>query len=253
MSLFSWFRTTIPIDHKDTTTMQLLPLLIACILSSSLVSCVTGQGSAIDQQSASKLKGKTLSLTNRSPEPLRITTVGDVMGGLALGMAAGAALGPTTGAAVAGANAAAGPATSAQPPLDPAIEVSEKLAAELRQQRGMKVAALAPVQVRSASPEKLAHAAGGADYVLDVRTTFWMSSYYPMHPRHYWIACRIEMKLIEVATGKAVASGVYHQRPDYTEDAPKFDELTKDGAPGLKRLIQQHAVAALREFRPLLF
>jgi hypothetical protein len=88
---------------------------------------------------------------------------------------------------------------------------------------------------------------------LGMATTFWMSSYYPVHPRHYWIACRIEMKLIETATGKAIASRVHHQRPNYSEDSPQFDELTKDGAPGLKRLLQQHEVAAFREFRPLLF
>jgi hypothetical protein len=87
---------------------------------------------------------------------------------------------------------------------DPAIQISDTLGAALASQRGLQKVDVAGTYKGDTIPKIIA-AYPGVDYIVDVRTVNWMFGYYPTNWNHYRVIYLARFRLIDTASGKAVA------------------------------------------------
>jgi hypothetical protein len=83
-------------------------------------------------------------------------------------------------------------------------------------------------------PKEIAATQSGVDYVLDVRSTGWSSSYYPRKPSTFWLGYSVEVQLIEVKSGAVVSNMACNSSTNKHTVAPTRDELLESQAQLLK-------------------
>ncbi len=105
--------------------------------------------------------------------------------------------------------------------------------------------------VTSEKPEALVAQYRPADYVLDVRTTGWMSSYYPMTLSKYFVVYGAQMRLIDAKTNKVIAQGFQSYQGTDKEHAPDYDGIYSNNAQFLRAETKKGTDAAVATFSGL--
>lgn len=199
---------------------------------------------------AAKDKYNALSI---GPDALRgaaITYVGrDVMPGFLI-------LRPSQGAfAVVGALAAAASSKNfwAENSMqEPANAVNERVARDVAAQYGM-IAAPGVIISQQTSFADISGKAGGARYILNVQSRAINVTYLPTRWSNYQLQYIAGADLIDVATGKSVASGLCTAPKRPSGLAPTYDEMSANQAALLKEMIASAAAHCEDQFRTKLF
>jgi len=134
--------------------------------------------------------------------------------------------------------------------VDPALAITQELIATLELRHGIKPAGGALLVADGVKASDIAYASRGrARYMLDVETTEWGLSTFSTDWFHYQLHYQAKARLIDVASGKVVASGVCKDVPDDKENAPNFDQLMINNAALLKEKLEAAANACLATLR----
>jgi hypothetical protein len=199
--------------------------LIAVLAGVSLLTgCATVEKVPLATTVVTAMNGKTVTRTTRVAKPAfnALTPAKGALGmfGAVAAISAGNELVETNNVAV------------------PADAIGQALGEQLQAVRGMRMAAV-PLTVASKDAEQIAAAAlNKADYVLDVETVNWMFVYFPTQWGRYKVIHTANARVIDVATRKVVAQGVCSRNPEFTENAPTYDQLIDQGAAGLKKELE---------------
>lgn len=124
---------------------------------------------------------------------------------------------------------------------DPAPGISQALAAEV----AARFSAHAAEAVAMEDGNPLTPTAG---YVVDVRTVNWSFIYFPTDWDNYRVIYSAQMRVLD-PEGAVVAQEFCSRVPEYSEDAPTYDQLLADGAARLKQEIAIAGDHCLAQFR----
>lgn len=125
--------------------------------------------------------------------------------------------------------------------VDPAIAISDRLAATIRETHGLERFEVGSPLPLKADVNMLVNAPAYKehDYVLDVKTLGWNSIYFTSDWNNYRVLYSAHARIIDVASGEVIAETLCNHLPEYenTDDAPSYEEL-KDGT-GLRLALEQ--------------
>ena len=118
---------------------------------------------------------------------------------------------------------------------DPAREISRQLAEGLEKNFNLKVINNEELVANSKKLTSLVEVYQGYDYILDVRTLGWGSTYFPTDWNSYRVMYSAHARLIDASSQEVIAEELCNFKPEFedTNDAPSYDDL-KSGE-GLKR------------------
>jgi len=210
-------------------------LLIATALAATAVS---GAAQAkkkmipLTEASAAALSGKTMAVTRHERAPFTAMTAGKAMFGL-LG---------------AGAMIAAGNKLVEENDIeDPADIIARELPAALAAKYGMTIRTASPVLLDVHKPKQVAASqlAGNADLILDIRSTGWMSGYYPTDWNTYHVSYSVDVNLMD-AKGTLIASAGCLAGTYKHPNSPSQAALQGYGAQLLKDVTQAHGWTCLQ-------
>lgn len=193
---------------------------MASIIAALITGCATSKLTVIGADELSMLKEKTLSYTKyeKPPSFLASTPVNVQFGILSTPMiiAAGNALIEKNSVA------------------DPAGEIAQKLTREAQAIYAVKINDVAAIQSSDGLGEILEDHIE-SDYVLDVRTGGWGSTYYKSDWNNYRIMYTARARLINVKSKSVVATSACDVTPEYgnTQEAPTYAQL--ESGIGLKK------------------
>ena len=96
---------------------------------------------------------------------------------------------------------------------------------------------------------KLAHAAKGADLLLDVQSLGSQFRYFPTDWSHYAVDSSFKVRLIDVHSGLLIAEGFCRQTTQKDPSPPTKDELLADGAARLKSILVSQREACSEQLK----
>jgi hypothetical protein len=216
----------------------------AALVASLFVSCAGNKSVALSAQDRAAMQGKTLIVSKREMPGFAVITPGKaVTAGLT---------GPIGGAAVGLAAAKEGQSLLQRHRVSaPEAAVAPVLAKQLASRSGVRVVPANGI-LTGADPKSISNTYPQADYVLDVFTTAWMGSYYPMTLNKYFIMHGTKMRLVERATGRVVAEGSNFYQGQDKEHAPDYDGMFANDAAFLKAETKKSTDGATSKFSGLL-
>jgi hypothetical protein len=133
---------------------------------------------------------------------------------------------------------------------DPAEYIGTQLMADLAALNNLKIASRSSVVAsNTADTAGLANLYAGADVLLDVQTMSWNFIYFPTDWNSYRVNYSARARIIETRDRKLVAEAFCSRIPEKTPDAPSYEQLTANGAAGLKAELMKSAQHCLDEFR----
>ncbi len=211
---------------------KFLSLAICCLL---LAGCVNTHPQLMNASSREGLAGKTLATTKRSSQPFIAMTAGKGMFALA-----------GVGAAVAAGN----DLVERNNVADPTIAITQAVAANYVSGNGMQLVEPART-VSSSKVSALISAAGDADYILDISPLGWGFNYLPGHFSQYHVGFSANMQLIEVRTGKVLASDscIYNAKK-LGREAVSYEELLANDAAYIKQELANAEAYCAEKFSP---
>jgi hypothetical protein len=220
--------------------------LLSAFLGSILLftSCATTKPIPLSGSDRAAMRGKTVTPTRRAMPDFAVMTPG---------VAVSAGLGGAIGGAIAGGVASArGKENVAANHLDiPDETISRQVMKSLVAKTGARPVPAPSKIVTSEKPEELSAQYAPADYILDVRTTGWMSSYYPMTLSKYFVVYGAQMRLIDAKTKKVIAQGFQSYRGEDKEHAPDYDGIYSNNAAFLRTETKKGTDAAAGTFSGL--
>ena len=179
-----------------------------------LTGCVSTKRIPLSNADRSALNGKVAKLSVYAPPTFIAATAGKA----AVGGLVGSALMMSSGNKLVRDNNV----------QDPARSIAQQIGGYLADQYGLVVDTAAPDVADSHSIRALVKTYHDCDLILDVETIGWGCVYYPMHWTKYRVVYGARLRLIEPATGRILAQDKYQITPEYREDAPSYDDLTRD-------------------------
>ena len=129
---------------------------------------------------------------------------------------------------------------------DPALKISQELAANLNAAGGMAVVSNGNTTSKSDDISALLSSYPKSDYLVDVKTFAWQYLYYPTDWSHYKVMYSARFRLIESSTKKVVAETLCRYVQKDEENRPTQDQLLENQAQLLKDQLGK-AVAACVE------
>lgn len=121
---------------------------------------------------------------------------------------------------------------------DPAIGIAQELSQRLADELSVPVR-VAESKTDASDAAALARQYPGAGLLLDVQTVNWSFTYFPSDWNNYRVIYSVKMRLIDTRTGKLVAEGFCARVPEYSTDAPSYEQLIGNGATGLKASLKR--------------
>lgn len=195
-------------------------ILLAAMLTAALSGCVSAPIKTVSSESA--LQGKTIILTEYATPDFTAMTAGKAMFGL-------------FGAA---AMLKAGNDLVAKDQIaDPSIAVGEKIAQDLVDNHGGKLLPNNRVVASSDSVSTLLKEYTGADLIVDVKTTGWMSAYFPSDWGKYHVIYNARIRVLDGKTGNLVAQAVCKTSFPDKDHAPTKDQMLANDGQVLKELM----------------
>jgi len=134
--------------------------------------------------------------------------------------------------------------------IAPETTMAQELAKPLAAKTGARVIP-ATNSVSALDVKSLSSAYPQADYVLDVATTAWMGSYYPMTFTKYFILHGTRMVLVERNSGRIIAQGFHVYQGKDKDHAPNYDGIFANNAAFLKAETKKSTDGAISEFSGL--
>lgn len=90
--------------------------------------------------------------------------------------------------------------------------------------------------------------------IVDVETEGWGFNYFPTTWTKYRVGYRGTVRLIDVASRQVIAQyQCVLAGPETADEAPTYDQLTANGAAGLKAILNQRAKACVEEVTAVVF
>jgi hypothetical protein len=132
---------------------------------------------------------------------------------------------------------------------DPAENIGSQLVADLAALNTLKISSKAPAVAKTGDTSALAKLYGDSDVLLDVQTVGWGFSYFPTDWNSYRVTYNAKARVIETRGGKLLAEASCVRVPENGPEAPSYDQLTSNGAAGLKAELKKAAEQCLGEFR----
>jgi hypothetical protein len=188
-----------------------------------LAGCVSVQHTPLTAESSEALRGKSVVVTRYEMPGFNAMTAGKA----AFGMIGAAAM------------ISAGNKIVAENEIpDPAVAIADRLAQRLQADRGMVVRDNGGKVTDNDKLPTLQSTYPGADYLLDVRTLSWGFFYYPANWDNYRVVSSYRLRLIDAATGKAVAETACSATEGDDANPPTRDQLLADDAALLKSYLE---------------
>jgi hypothetical protein len=132
---------------------------------------------------------------------------------------------------------------------DPAPVLAQSLLKAAETYYGVTPATNASVPIDTTDVPKLAHAAGGADLLLDVQSMGNQFRYFPTDWSHYAVDSAFKVRLIDVRAGSLLAEGFCRQTTQKDPSPPTKGELLADRAARLKSILATQRDACLQELK----
>jgi hypothetical protein len=130
---------------------------------------------------------------------------------------------------------------------DPAPVLAQSLFKAAETHYGVIAATNASASVDTTDVPKLAHAAGGADLLLDVQSLGNQFRYFPADWSHYAVDSSFKVRLIDVHAGSLLAEGFCRQTTQKDPSPPTKSELLADQAAMLKSILATQRDACLQQ------
>ena len=221
----------------------LLPkcIVLALSVSTLLSSCISTKNQALSNANRLSLKGKTVVVTTRTmPEHSVLKQSA---------MTAGVLTGAIGGAVVGGMAAHEGKQQVRKHNIpDPTKTIISPISRHLASRTGCKIT-VANSTTNKLKPADVAAQNAQSDYVLDIMTTSWMGTYYPMSFSKYYMTYGAKMNLIETKTGKVIAEGFHFYQGNDKANAPNYDGIYANGAAFLRSETKKGTDAATHVFK----
>jgi len=131
---------------------------------------------------------------------------------------------------------------------DPAPHLARDLLVVAEKQYAVVAATTPPVKIDTTDIAQLAHAAAGADILLDVQGVAIDFRYLPVQWGHYVVDTSYKLRIIDVANSSLIAEGFCRQSLPET-DAKTKDELLANKAALLKSTIDKQRDKCLDELK----
>ncbi len=189
------------------------------IVSLIMVSACATKHVPISQQTGATLSGKVLQNSKYEKPDFSAMTAGSAAFGLI-----GAAAMISTGNDIIEKNLVE----------DPAINISEKIGLALSDRFGISISQLKPETCASDDINTVINTYEQADLILDIKTIGWGFLYYPTHWKSYHLNYGSHLRLIDTQSKKVIAEESCRYFPEYSEDAPSYNDLVDNNAAGLK-------------------
>jgi hypothetical protein len=212
--------------------MAMLKMLAACAVALALCGCVSHKLVKADLAGLERSKAGKITVTRHDMPTFVANTAGKVTFGL-IGVAAAV----SAGNAIIRDNHVEDPADYIS--LQLAQKLSTQLALPVEQGRSIK-------PTSSATEMAKMFPAGGL--VLDVQTTNWSSMYFPTDWNNYRVIYVAKLQLFDTAKKSKVAEGLCVRVPEYTADAPSYQQLLANQAADLKMRLRRSADGCIQEF-----
>jgi hypothetical protein len=212
-----------------------MKIFLFAVVAASLISgCASINKQPLPNKTKTELQGQSVGQTKRPiPDFAALTPA------KAATLLIGAALSISEGNSIIASNKVA----------DPADAIGLGLAKEIELAFGAKSTAQ-QFEITENDVASIAIATGDkARFVMDVQTLVWRIGYFPTDWTHYRLTYTAKARLIDVATKTIVAEGFCIHNPDSNVGAPTYDELTGNGAVGLKKLLSVAVDACIKSFK----
>jgi hypothetical protein len=132
---------------------------------------------------------------------------------------------------------------------DSATTVSQDLLAAAQRRYSVVPASMAPIPIDTTDISQLAHAAKGADFLLDVQSYGQSFMYFPTDWSHYWVSTVINVRIIDVPQAKLIAEGHCAENTRNEPSPPTRDELLADKAVRLRTILDAQSAQCASKFR----
>jgi hypothetical protein len=197
-----------------------------------LAGCVSTKNVTVSNQRTKEWQGKTIAVTTRPRANFVAMTAGKaafaVVGAVAM-IEAGKTI------------------VNENEVEDPAPVLAQDLIKAVVTRYGAMAATNASVPVDTTDVTKLAHAAGGADLLLDVQSLGNQFRYFPTDWSHYAVDSAFKVRLIDAHAGALLAEGFCRQTTQKDPSPPTKSELLADKAAMLKSILATQRDACLQE------
>jgi hypothetical protein len=132
---------------------------------------------------------------------------------------------------------------------DPAPVLAQGLLSEAATHFGVIPAPDLSVVIDTTDVPKLAHAAAGADLLLDVQSMGNQFRYFPTDWSHYAVDSAFKVRLIDVRSSSLLAEGFCRQTTQKEPSPPTKDELLANRAARLKAILETQRDACLAQLK----
>lgn len=191
------------------------------------------KASALSQQDAASLRGKTVAVVLHERESFVATTAGKAMFAM-LGAAAMIKEGNDF-------------VEKYQIP-DPTLLIRDQLANTLRDQLGANVLPADTTVAASDNPSALAKAHPDSNYILSVRHRGSNYSYYPGKWDGYWVGNNVNVQLIETKSGRVLTKGYCYAATHKNPVRPSLLQLHENDAQLTKKILESLAWRCARQY-----
>jgi hypothetical protein len=197
-----------------------------------LAGCVSTKNVTVSNDRTKEWQGKTIAVTTRPRADFVAMTAGKAAFALV-----GAVAMIEAGKAIVNENEIE----------DPAPVLAQSLIKAAETHYGVIAATNASASVDTTDVPKLAHAAGGADLLLDVQSLGNQFRYFPTDWSHYAVDSAFKVRLIDVHAGSLLAEGFCRQTTQKDPSPPTKSELLADQAATLKSILATQRDACLQQ------
>jgi hypothetical protein len=204
-----------------------------CVIA-LLAGCVSTKNVSVSNDRTQEWRGKTVLLTTRPRPDFVAMTAGKAafaLIGVAAMISAGDSIVEKNGIE------------------DPAPILGENLLSDAEARYGVVAAVPAHVAINTTDVAAMAHAAHGADLLLDVQSMGGQFRYFPTDWSHYAVDSGFKVRLIDVRSAALIAEGFCHQTTQKDPSPPTKDELLADGAARLKSILTTQREACLQQLK----
>lgn len=209
--------------------MKNVVLIIACLLAGNVMAKDKIQ--PLPQAAAADLKGKTLVVTRHKIPSYTAMTAGKA--GFAL---LGAGLMIAEGNKIIRENEVP----------DPAALLEAQLAPAFATHYGMQIKPATMAMIDVEKPKQIAATQTDTDYIFDIRSGGWMSSYYPSEWAKYWILYSVQVQLINAKDGSLVSNMACNANTHKHANSPSKDQMYANKAQLFKSVSTAHGWTCMK-------
>jgi len=209
--------------------MKKMLILVACLSAGNAVA--KDKMLPLPETAAAQLQGKTLVVTRHKIPSYTAMTAGKVTFGL-LGV----------GLMVAEGNKI----IKENEVPDPAVLLEAQLAPAFAKHYGMQLKPASMAMIDVEKPKQIAATQTDTDYILDIRSGGWMSSYYPTEWAKYWILYSVQIQLVNAKDGTLVSNMACNATTNKHANSPSKEQMLENKAQLFKDVSSAHGWTCMK-------